>query len=493
MDFDFDVFVSYAHLDDTAPAEEKKGWVARLHETLEWRLAQLLGKPARIWRDPKLHGNDVFADMLVERVHHCAVLLSVVSPRYCKSEWTCRELTEFCKAAEQQGGVEIHDKCRVFKVLKTPVPLAQQTPPLPSLLGYEFFRVDPQTGSFREFDEEFGPEYRQKFLMKLDDLAQDLKDLLDAVGQMATPIDTGKENTIYLAITTLDLQDQRDAIKRELQQHGYNVLPTRSLPLTGVEVDKAVREDLARCSMSVHLVGKTYSLTPEGAVTSLVELQNEWAVERAEQGGFMRLVWIPPGLQVDDIRQQQVIDRLRADPRAADASDLLETPLEDLRTVIYDTLERAHRKAPPSDPAVRTASTAPAVRYIYLLYDERDADVVSPWADFLFDQGFEVVRPIFKGDEAEVREYHEENLRTADGVVIFYGAANELWLRRKLCEVQKSAGYGRQKPAPAVVVCPLAPKTPEKERFRTHEAALIPQYDGLSKDAWQPLVALVKG
>src|SRR5215475_6587321 len=85
MDFDFDVFVSYAHLDDTAPAEEKKGWVARLHETLEWRLAQLLGKPARIWRDPKLHGNDVFADMLVERVHHAAILLSVVSPRYCKS------------------------------------------------------------------------------------------------------------------------------------------------------------------------------------------------------------------------------------------------------------------------------------------------------------------------------------------------------------------------------------------------------------------------
>ena len=493
MDFDFDVFVSYAHLDDAALGEEKKGWVARLHETLEWRLAQLLGKPARIWRDPKLHGNDVFADMLVERVHHAAILLSVVSPRYCKSEWTCRELTEFCKAAEQQGGVDVRDKSRIFKVLKTPVPLDQQSPPLPSLLGYEFFKVDPHSGSFREFDEAFGPEYRQKFLMKLDDLAQDLSELLEAVGRIAPPVDDRKENTIYLAITTIDLQDQRDAIKRELQQHGYNVLPVRSLPLTGIEVDKAVREDLARCSMSVHLVGKTYSLTPEGGVTSLVELQNEWAVERAEQGGFTRLVWIPQGLQVDDIRQQQVIDRLRADPRAAQASDLLETPLEDLRTVIYDTLERARPKPPPPGPADRAASTTAGVRHVYLLYDERDADAISPWADFLFDQGLEVVRPIFTGDEADVREYHEENLRTADGVVIFFGAANELWLRRKLCEVQKSAGYGRQKPAPAVVVCALAPKTPEKERFRTHEATLIPQYDGLSKDVWQPLIMHVKG
>ncbi len=57
----------------------------------------------------------------------------------------------------------------------------EQSPPLRSLLGYEFFRVDPENGNFREFDEQFGPEYQQKFLMKLDDLAQDLKDLLEFV------------------------------------------------------------------------------------------------------------------------------------------------------------------------------------------------------------------------------------------------------------------------------------------------------------------------
>jgi hypothetical protein len=491
MDFDFDVFVSYAHLDDAALGQEK-GWVARLHETLEWRLAQLLGKPARIWRDPKLHGNDVFADMLVERVQHAAVLLSVVTPRYVRSEWATRELTAFCRAAQQQGGVEIHDKCRIFKVLKTPVPLDQQAPPLPSLLGYEFFRVDPQSGSFREFDEQFGPEYRQKFLQKLDDMAQALKNLLDDVGRAQAPAAApDKQNTIYLAVTTADLLDERDTVRRELQQHGYNVLPARPLPLTGIEVDKAVREDLARCSMSVHLVGKTYSLTPEGGVTSVVELQNEWAIERAEQGEFTRLVWIPPGLQVDDIRQQQVIDRLRADPRAANASDLLETPLDDLRTVIHDALERSRTTNQP--PAGDRPGSASGVRLVYLLYDERDVDAVSPWANFLFEQGFEVIRPAFTGGETEVREFHEENLRTADGVVIFFGAAGDLWLRRKLSELQKIAGYGRQKPAPAAGVCVLSPKTPEKERFLTHEATVIPQYDGLSADSWQPFIARLKG
>jgi hypothetical protein len=77
-------------------------------------------------------------------------------------------------------------------------------------------------------------------------------------------------------------------------------------------------------------------------------------------------------------------------------------------------------------------------------------------------------------------------------VLIFYGAGNELWLRGKLREVQKSPGYGRTKPLPAVGIALIAPRTPEKERFRTHEALVIPQWDGPVPDALQDFVARVK-
>ena len=84
MHFEFDVFVSYAHFDNTAD-EHQKGWVAKLHEELDRRLTQLLGKQTRIWRDPKLSGNDVFEEVLVERLKGVAVLVSIVSPRYVRS------------------------------------------------------------------------------------------------------------------------------------------------------------------------------------------------------------------------------------------------------------------------------------------------------------------------------------------------------------------------------------------------------------------------
>ena len=100
--------------------------------------------------------------------------------------------------------------------------------------------------------------------------------------------------------------------------------------------------------------------------------------------------------------------------------------------------------------------------------------------------------PLFEGDEAEVREDHEENLRTCDGVLVLYGAANEVWLRRKLRELQKSAGYGRTKPPATVAICVLPPNTPEKARLRTHDAMVIRASDTFSPEPLIPFLSRLR-
>jgi hypothetical protein len=491
MHFEGDAFISYAHLDNVELIEGHRGWVSNLHRALEIRVAQLLGKEPRIWRDHKLQGNDYFEDTLIERLRRVASLVAVISPRYIKSEWTRKELVEFWKAAKQQGSVGLQDKTRIFKVLKTPVPLEAHPPELMPLLGYEFFKVDPETGRVRELDEIFGPEAQREFWLKLDDLAHDICCVLE---MMESPDKTGapaamlKDEAVFLAETTSDLREQRDAIRRDLQQHGYTVLPDRALPSTASELKAAVREDLSRCQLSVHLFGKNYSLVPEGEVESFLEIQNELAIERAEKGGFFRFLWVPAGLQVADDRQRKVLEHIRTDPRVLEGADLLETFLEDLRTAIHSRLQRHADERVPA--VVDSTPSIGAHARVYLIYDQRDAETSSAWADFLFEQGFEVIRPVFEGDTAEIRDYHDENLRTCDAALILYGSANECWLRRKLRELQKSFGYGRTKPAPLVGVSLVPPRTPDKEHFRTHEAMVIPQLEGFSPE---PLRRFVSG
>lgn len=64
----YDVFISFAHIDNETLSQEQEGWIAMLHHALRVRLAQLLGENPEIWRDPKLQGNDDFNEEIVSNL-----------------------------------------------------------------------------------------------------------------------------------------------------------------------------------------------------------------------------------------------------------------------------------------------------------------------------------------------------------------------------------------------------------------------------------------
>lgn len=517
MGFEIDVFVSYAHIDDQVMGEGQTGWISSFHRALEVRLAQLLGQHPKVWRDPKLQGNDVFGDtLLAEKLPRAALLVSVLSPRYVRSEWCTRELREFLRASEQTGGVRVADKVRVFKVVKTPIPLEEHPAELQTVLGYDFFTVEPDTGRPRELSQSAPPDAQRQYWARLDDLAHDIADLLKRLhsnGHGATAVAAGQpepveKEAVYLAETSFDLRAERDALKREIQGQGFAVLPDRPLPLVGDELAATVREQLGRCRLSIHLIGRGYGVVPDGATESVVALQNELAIERGSTGGpvaaggapapepagFTRLVWLPAGLETDDERQRKLIESLRTDVRIQETGDLLETSLEDFKTVLVRHLR-------PPEPAARNevdaaeagaatgagdAAADDDLRRVYLVCDQRDLGETGELEDLLFDRGFEVITPVFEGDEAQVRRDHEESLVACDAVLLYWGHGNDLWLRRKLREIQKSAGFGRKAPFRAKAIYLAPPDDPTKERLRTHEAAVLKGAGGFAPETFEP-------
>lgn len=492
MTFENDIFISYAHIDDQPLVEGQKGWISAFHRALEIRLAQLMGRPPALWRDPKLSGNDVFSDRLVQRLPKVALLVCVLSPRYVRSDWCMRELSEFVKATAATGGLRIGDKARVFKVVKTPVPLGQQPEDFQGLLGYDFYAVDTEVGRARELSQTADPEAQRLYWLKLDDLAHDIAESLERMDRGAAIDATASADarTIYLAETSFDMRDARDVVRRELLGHGHVVLPDRPLPLVGTECEQAVRDELARASLSIHLIGRNYGLIPEGARDSLVVIQNELAIERGQQADFSRLVWLPPDFASEEEKQLQFVDRLQTDVRIQAGADILQTPLEDFKSVVLDRLRPQPAPPPAPELAAEAAAAAPAASgapaaeaaegllRIYMIYDQRDGEAPQAVEDYLFQEGYEVIVPVFEGDEAEVRREHEESLSVCDGVLLYYGTANELWLRRKLREIQKAAALGRKKPISGKAILVAPPGNPNKQRLRTHEALVIDQQGG---------------
>jgi len=489
--FEHDFFISYAHLDDEALVAGEQGWISELHRLLEIRVGQMRGEKPKIWRDLKLQGNDIFAETITERLPRIAALVSVLSPRYVQSEWCNRELNEFCRAAERSGGVRIGDKARIFKVVKTPVKSERLPEQVQPMLGYDFFVYD-EAGRPRELSQEYGGKERA-FMTKLDDLAYDIAQLLDLMSNGdVIAAGAAPKGTVFLAETTYELREQREEIKRDLIRNGYDVLPDRALPLVAPELDALVSEQLLRSTVSIHLIGRNYGVIPEGATQSVVERQQALASEAAAGSALSSIIWLPQGLQVEDERQRNFVQHLQTSPAVHAAAELVEMPIEDLKSIIY-------RKLAPPAPAVVKAAAASAASAqgeehlrVYVLCDQQDAEATRPLEDYLFDAGFEVILPFFDEDETQARLEHEENLRSSDVILLYYGAGDELWLRRKLRELQKSAALGREKPWLGRGIYAGAPATPQKERFRTHDAMLIQEPPaGFDPGAMAPLLAAI--
>lgn len=421
----------------------------------------------------------MFSDSIVARLPNVAVLLSVLTPAYRNSEWCKRELQEFFRASAATGGVRVADKMRVFKVVKTPVPREDEPTELQPVLGYEFYTMDPETHRTRQLVAT--PEVHSLYWTRLDDLANDIADLITSLEREARhpQPDEPTPGAVYLAEASYDLKERRDTIRRDLQSHGYTVVPDRPLPGFGPDYISEVRAHLARCRLSVHMVGRSYGSVPDGSTDSVVALQHELAIERAALGNFRRLIWMPPDLSTDDERQRQFIDQLETDSRVQSAADLLKLPSKTSRaccTPGSSPQHRRHRRSPASD------------RSTYVVCEQRDREAVRPLVDFLYNQGFEVISSAFDGDQTSILQDHRDNLVTCDAVLVYYGAGNELWLRTQLRELTKSPGYGRTRPMLATAVLVAPPMNDEKARYRSHEAVVIKSGPQLSPPLFDPFL-----
>ena len=74
-----------------------KRWITEFHRALEIRLSQLL-ESDQTWRDSRLDGNHVFSDEIISQFPKVALFVSILTPRYVKSEWCVKEVLEFKKA-----------------------------------------------------------------------------------------------------------------------------------------------------------------------------------------------------------------------------------------------------------------------------------------------------------------------------------------------------------------------------------------------------------
>ena len=118
---------------------------------------------------------------------------------------------------------------------------------------------------------------------------------------------------------------------------------------------------------------------------------------------------------------------------------------------------------------------------------------MRPIREYLFKHKFEVIT--WFDDEAgeKLTEYHRKNLKECDAALIYYGNADEPWVRKNLEDLEKAYGYGREEDWCASAVFVGAPPSDYKEEFLTHMVPLvIRNVEGFNPDDLQEFVSAVR-
>lgn len=495
MTYDRQIFISYAHLDNQPlTPEEREGWVSRFHEALQTILTMRMGRKAQIWRDKKLCGNDIFADEILDQFPKTEILISVVSKCYVGSEWCRREIQEFCQRC---GQLRVGNKYRVMKVIKLPT---DSDDPLPAFMkemdGYEFYAYqDPEQGKIPlELDPRYFPELKALYYKKLCALAEDVIDLIKRLeGQASSSVEILEQPhscfPVFLAQSSRDQREAREALAMDLREHRYPLLPNRQLPNEEADFVEEVNRSLDQCVLSVHMVGGYSGFVLDGpSRKSAVVLQNELAIAQAKKKGIRRLIWLPEGTISMDREQAQFIQKLHRDAEAQFGADLITGDLQLLKDEVHKVLEDIE-----SDREGTKRSTAENPRLIYLICDQKDRETVLPLRKSLKNCGFEVKIPIFDGDAGTVDRANQEAMASCRAALIFYGRGDEGWKRTVDSELIKSKAYRRKGYQMPQFTYLSTPVTPEKtEMIELEEPNLISGLNGSENDGINSLLEMLR-
>jgi hypothetical protein len=416
--FEYDVFVSYAAVDDMEPVGDNgRGWVSLFVQNLEIVLASRLGgrEKLRIYFDRRNLGGNHHLEELVDAVQKSAIFIAITSPAYSQREWTRRELETFLKCSP--------DSRRLFAIEYLPLdPGEQYPPPLEERSRMKFWDVD-DVSSLAAMPL---TTKDHAFRSRIHDAADQIKRQLvainaaevtrPAISQAAEVIadDSARRSKgiIYLAQTTDDLDEDRSQVRRYLEQFGFLILPAGDLPGGGDAFRAAAEIDIRQADLYVHLLGARAGRYP----ADLPDGYGATQLNAARAANKPVILWRHPELDlsaITDTRQRALL---------TDAN-VVACGLESFKAEVRRRLETKPK-------AEAKAKAAPSL--VFIDASELDNDVANIVRQEFEQRQMSVAIPLYTGSAEEVREDLTENMKDCDVLVFIYGRAPPAWVRAQM-------------------------------------------------------------
>jgi hypothetical protein len=401
--FENDLFISYAHEDD-------RRWVQAFEDELRDEVSRRLGLGISIWQDTeRIRAGQNWQAAIRQGIKESAAFLAIISPRYQNSRWCQLERAEF---QAQFAANQFDTSGRFFKAVKTPWPENGHRLFLEAIQDVEFFKED-EDGS-REFTP--GSKEFKRAVRKTADGVEPLLRRMRRANQrvhVAWPVDE-----CFVAW---------EQLSDELRSKGFDVQPTG--PRDASFSERLLMEDMDRAVMSVHLLGSVYDPFSERIAMLAADAEHQM------------IFWLASGAETTaDERQKALINAIRTGVRPDNPAR--EWPhgwslIADagIRKFI-DAVVTKLRPQPPVAPVPISAD----LPTIYIVHDPTTAADTAVALELKEQIGRTERMEVFVSradlpSPTDLKLWHENLLRSCDGVLLYRNAAPEGWWNQLAPEV----------------------------------------------------------
>jgi hypothetical protein len=476
---DVDLFISYGHSDDAPPSEH---WIRDLTANVEGKLRQICSADVTVWRDPQLMAGDRLNATIQHAIERSAVFVSVLTPVFARQPWCARETQWFVDALARED-LRLDAKSRIIPVEKYPIDEAiipRAIPP--DTLRQRFYAPGAEGAPPREYSNDQRMDSYPQFKAACNDLAHAINSALQMIrrAREQRPVQA-RQRSVFIAAVGGDVRQYRDAVAVELSDRGFGVTaPSLSIEDTDEQATAKIVESASVCDVALHIAGESrMRIGDDPLPLAQFAIVTREAVKRPPRKPVRRIVWVPSDdpTRIETVRRTFVAAVANIDGDALEF-EVLGGSIASLKEALLDIAA-----APPE--IERSPAPVPAVFLLCQRDDLRDPQLRA-LRSWLVANDWVAELPPFQGDVGMLTTLEERNIIEADATVIFYGHAEDWWVREKRRAIQQAWAKADSSTPRHRAIYLSAPA----DEFKDVQYRLLPKPALREKDAFPALLIL---
>ncbi|MEM7086700.1 MAG: toll/interleukin-1 receptor domain-containing protein [Bacteroidota bacterium] len=307
--YEYDIFISYAHLDNEKFPGQTDGWIEQFFLGLKYLLDKRYGRQGFVkiwWDNKKLDGNVLFDDSIAEGIKKSAIMICLNSSAYKASDYCQQELQLFYEKAQKEPiGLSLGNRSRLVHVLLNNIHYSDWPKELEGSSGFPFHDAE-DAEDYGDAIETLSPKFKS--------LMQDLKDSIwklieefpkdERINEVLHQLEDQEKDdsfSIYLAEVADTLRTPRKRIAAELAKKGFTIIDGVPPPHAASEHEEATRQSLVKSQLSIHLLDQYPG-------RDIVDDPEIWYPQKQAEIAFKepipQMIWVPSDLEFSEIEEE---------------------------------------------------------------------------------------------------------------------------------------------------------------------------------------------